>query len=612
MKLDIKDGTTSKIIEVFIQDSSSTVGAGKTGLAWNTASLSAYYALAGAAGAATAITLATMTIGTWASGGFVEKDATNMPGVYQFGVPNAALTGANSSLIYLKGAADMAPNLSEVQLINDDLTDLTTQIGNIGAATGGALNFPSTSDNASAGIDPDTTTSVGSQTLTYTATAAADGSRHVIADVGNAIDWVYGFTIGGNRVGAALSIKGFVNAKNDDLIIYAYDHNLPGWENIGTLEGANSTGNVTTIIPLLSKHTGVSTELGNVYIRFAATGLSANADLNIDQVLIEAINLNQSIGYDQGAVHVDTLAGVAGTEAFVNGVADNPTNLWASAQTIAAAVGVNHYHVANGSEITLDANMDDTEISGDEYTIHFGGQSMANTSVTHGLIMDGTFTGYPHLLHTGVGPSGITGPGAKLGFCALRGSVVSNATTYQWVLHDCWGVDAANSEFDFGAAVAAAQTVYITSYHGPIKISNMDHADDKLYLSGNGNLVVSASSTTGTIYLSGQWTVTNSGTTTIVYDALTTDAAAILVDTVEIGVAGAGLTAILTTQMTESYAADGVAPTMAQSQFLIQQVLTEFAIAGTVFTAKKLDGTTTAFTLALDSAANPTSLARNG
>ena len=58
--------------------------------------------------------------------------------------------------------------------------------------------------------------------------------------------------------------------------------------------------------------------------------------------------------------------------------------------------------------------------------------------------------------------------------------------------------------------------------------------------------MVSASSTTGTIYLSGQWKVTATGTTTIVYDGLTTDAAAILVDTAEIGAAGAGLTALAT------------------------------------------------------------------
>lgn len=67
---------------------------------------------------------------------------------------------------------------------------------------------------------------------------------------------------------------------------------------------------------------------------------------------------------------------------------------------------------------------------------------------------------------------------------------------------------------------------------------------------------------------------------------------------------------ILTTAMTESYAADGVAPTLTQALFLIQQMLTEFAISSTTLTAKKLDGSTTAATFTLDDDTNPTSITR--
>lgn len=122
MKLDIKKGSTSKMVEVFIQDSSSTVGAGLTGLVFNSASLTAYYYLNDAA-SATSITLATMTLGTFASGGFVEVDATNMPGMYSIGIPDAALTGADSVVIYLKGATNMAPVVLEIQLVDYDPYD---------------------------------------------------------------------------------------------------------------------------------------------------------------------------------------------------------------------------------------------------------------------------------------------------------------------------------------------------------------------------------------------------------------------------------------------------------------------------------------------------------
>ncbi len=70
------------------------------------------------------------------------------------------------------------------------------------------------------------------------------------------------------------------------------------------------------------------------------------------------------------------------------------------------------------------------------------------------------------------------------------------------------------------------------------------------------------------------------------------------------------LGAEFTKQMTESYAADGVAPTPAQALMLIQQVLTEFAIVTTALTVKKLDGAATAAVLTLDDPVNPTAATR--
>ena len=81
-------------------------------------------------------------------------------------------------------------------------------------------------------------------------------------------------------------------------------------------------------------------------------------------------------------------------------------------------------------------------------------------------------------------------------------------------------------------------------------------------------------------------------------DALATDAVTEIV------------TAMLTTAMTESYNADGAAPTLAQALFLLIAALTEFSISGTTITAKKLDGSTTAATFTLNSSTTPTSRTR--
>ena len=66
-----------------------------------------------------------------------------------------------------------------------------------------------------------------------------------------------------------------------------------------------------------------------------------------------------------------------------------------------------------------------------------------------------------------------------------------------------------------------------------------------------------------------------------------------------------------TVAMTESYAANGVAPTPVQAIMAIHQDLMDFSISGTVYTVKKLDNATTAFAVTLDSATTPTAASRS-
>lgn len=120
-------GTTSQTVLIFIQDSSSSTGAGLTGLTSASSGLTAYYYREGAGTGATQITLAaTGSLGTWESGGFFEVDATDMPGWYEVGLPNAALaSGADFVGVQLKGATNMAPCNLEIQLTGVDLNDAT-------------------------------------------------------------------------------------------------------------------------------------------------------------------------------------------------------------------------------------------------------------------------------------------------------------------------------------------------------------------------------------------------------------------------------------------------------------------------------------------------------
>lgn len=134
MKLKIKQGTTSKLLRVFIQDTSVTDGSGLTGVAHG--DITAYWIAEGDA-TATAFTLSGGTTGTWSDGGWSEVDSTNLPGVYEVGLKNDIVdaTSEGSVLIMFKGATNMAPVLCELELDAVDYRDATAfGLSNLDAA----------------------------------------------------------------------------------------------------------------------------------------------------------------------------------------------------------------------------------------------------------------------------------------------------------------------------------------------------------------------------------------------------------------------------------------------------------------------------------------------
>jgi len=194
-KITIAKGTTSKRLSLFIQDSSSTTGAGLTGLLFNTASLTAYYYREGAA-SATSITLATATVGTYTSGGFKEIDATNMPGFYFFCPPDAALaSGANSVSILLKGAANMAPLPLEIEL---------SALDNQDSVRGGITALPNAAAGATGGLDC---------AVAFGGTASAGAANSITLAGASATDNIYNHQIiqitGGTGVGQARTITAY-------------------------------------------------------------------------------------------------------------------------------------------------------------------------------------------------------------------------------------------------------------------------------------------------------------------------------------------------------------------------------------------------------------------
>jgi hypothetical protein len=143
MKPFVVKGATDQTVYVFIQDSGDTTVAGLTGLVYNAAGLVASYVRP--LGSRVAITLATQTVtGAHADGGFVEVDATNMPGIYRLDLPDAAVaSGVISFVVMLKGATNQAPLTLEIPLVAVNLQDSVraglTALPNAAADAAGGL-----------------------------------------------------------------------------------------------------------------------------------------------------------------------------------------------------------------------------------------------------------------------------------------------------------------------------------------------------------------------------------------------------------------------------------------------------------------------------------------
>lgn len=169
----IKRGSTSVRRLIFIADSASTTGAGLTGLVYNTSSLVWYY-FAGDLSNEVQVTMATATLGTWTSGGFVEVDATNMPGWYEIGIPNAALDGGIECAMQLRGAANMVPVNVYIEL---DAFDYQTATQPVNVTQFGGTNGTFNSGVPTAALD----SAVGAQ-ITAIETFATRMTTGIVQD----------------------------------------------------------------------------------------------------------------------------------------------------------------------------------------------------------------------------------------------------------------------------------------------------------------------------------------------------------------------------------------------------------------------------------------------
>lgn len=458
MKFIIDKDTTSREIKVFISDSSSLTGAGLTGVAFG--DITAHYIREGDAGE-TEITLATMTVGTWVTGGFKEINAATMAGWYSFGVPDACLAaGAGDCDIHLEGATDMAPLPLEIQLKDDADVLQRTTIDTLASQTSFTLTAGSGDNNAY-------------NNLPIIIEDATTGAQKAVGGVSNYVG----------------STKGITLVRNPGIFTMAVG------DKVTILAGATA-GTVWDETLIGSTHNKVNSA-GRILRTLKTGGV-----------------------YDDGAIWIDTENGTAGTVDNENGTVNNPVDSIADANTLAASLGLSRFRIIPGSSITFAADQNNQVFIGDNWTLALGGQDIAGTTIIGALVSgiasgagtlqtfrdcllnDVTHIKDTHIIDSGIGGTQTVG---EAGEYFLDGCHSHVAGLNAWI-------------WDFGAAIGDTD-LNVRSYSGGIQLESMgDTGADTVSIEGWGQ-IIEGTCTGGIVVVRGGFTVSGITNLTLSDDA---------------------------------------------------------------------------------------------
>lgn len=375
----------------------------------------------------------------------------------------------------------------------------------------GAAGAPVNTTAASATITTGTQSSG-----TYASTVESNDTRHTIADSAGTLDMYYEFSVGGDGVANTVIWEGYVSGAGDSIGAYMYNWTAVAWQQVGIIDGKNQVSDDTHQWSVTTAHTGTGANLGIARLRFYGTGLTTST-LNTDRLLLGYAVVNRSVGYVDGAVWLDTVSGVAGTEPFVNGTADRPSDTLANVLSIAGALGVQRIYVLSGSLMTLAAAFTGKTVEGDGYTVVLNGQDITGSIFRRFAFISGTATGTLPAFNSGrIG--NVTLPPCIILSALIAGTfTLGSAGTY--LLADCVDGNATGvaSIIDFGSAIGASN-VAVRNFAGGLEIQNMK-AGDYLSVDGNGRLRLNANCTGGEVRIRGAWDLENFGSGQTITDS---------------------------------------------------------------------------------------------
>lgn len=650
--------------------SSASSGMSISTIADNEATATAY--TVAASNVETITTLGTFAAPTSGKCRFREVDATNHPGLYEIQIATAryGVTAAKSLLVTVSGASGMAEcdaliplwSLNPYNGTNASLTALPA----FDAATSGGLPTVGTSSGqitlalgrvtvGSMVADSVTASALATDAVTEIAGGIWNAARSSYTTAGSFGECVNADTvrISGDAT-AADNLEAALDGTGGVTITAALTGNVTGnlSGSVGSVSGnvgGNVTGSVGSVVGAVGSVTGnvggnVTGSVGSVASGGITASSLATGTITAAKFAAGAID---AAAIATGAIDADALASDAGTEiatavwstsvpgSFTSGQAGNvlgnvATGTPPTASAIADAVWdeARSGHTTAGTFGQYVLARDDSgsalpTASGIATQVWSTAVPGSFTSGQAGEVLGNIATGTPPTAaaiadavwdearsgHTTAGTFGeyvlaTNTAGAALATASALSTVDTNVSA---ILDDTGttGVVVASGS-KTGYSLSSSQTFNLT---GNItgNLSGSVGSVSGAVGSVAGNVGGNVTGSVGSI-ASGGIASTSFASGAITADAIAADAigsselAASAVTEIAAGV--------LTTALTESYAADGSAPTLTQAIFMTMQGLTEFAISGTTLTVKRLDGSTTAATFTLDSSTSPTSRTR--
>lgn len=516
---------------------------------------SASYVRQGAARAA-AGTLSTLAAADSAhsDGGFKEVDATNAKGLYRFDPPDAAFaTGVDSVVVHLVMADGYVASPKEIDILDVDLRDTVrgglTALPNVVAGGNGGLPLGDASGDV-------TVATINTGVITATSIAAdAIGASELAAD-------------------AVTEIRDAITGG-----AYALDTDANGRIRIVDGTGAGEVNTSSGAVEVFNLQTGAITDVSNAVTNVLII-------YHLDHLMHTALPASQIVDNSVMAKLVSASATAAWDDY------DNTTDSHqALRDNLATATAL----------ATVDSNVDAILLD----TAEIGAAGAGLTAIPDMATATALATVDTVVDSILIDTAEIGVAGAGLTALATAANLATVDTVVDSILVDTAEIGTAGAGLtDLGGMSTGMKAEVEAECTDALEADGLDHLVSAAVIGTDvvdNSIVAKLASKSATA----DWDdyVNTTDSMQAQRDDLATAASIAALNNVSVA-------DILTTQMTEAYAADGAAPTIAQALLMIQQSLGEFAIAGTTLTVKKLDGSTTAATFTLDDATTPTSTTR--